>query len=61
MDQIDASKLAKDQREMLSGIQDFMTKAVEALQTRDLPRARILADEASLLADDLASAIKSAK
>lgn len=58
---IDASKLGTEQQEMLSGLKDFMTKAAEALQARDLPRAQVLADKASRLADDLALAVKNGK
>ena len=61
IDQIDPVRLAKEQREMLSGIQDFISKAVEALQAKDLPRAHMLADKASKLADDLAAALKTSK
>jgi hypothetical protein len=56
--QLDASKLGQEQREMLSGLLDFISKAVDALQARDVPRAQILADKASRLADDLVLAVK---
>ena len=55
---IDASKLSSDQHEMLSGLRDFISKANEALQAHDVPRAQMLADKASRLADDLAVAVK---
>lgn len=61
IEQIDPAKLAKEQREMFSGVQDFISKATEALQAKDVPRAQILADKASKLADDLALALKNAK
>ena len=59
--QVDPSKLGSGQQEMLSGIKDFITKAGEALRARDVPRAQVLADKASRLADDLALALKNAK
>ncbi len=59
--QIDSSKLGQQQLEMLSGLQDFISKAVGALQARDVPRAQILADKASRLADDLLLALKNSK
>ena len=59
IDQIDPSKLASEQRQTLSSVQDFVTKATEALRARDTARAKILADKASHLADDLALALKS--
>jgi hypothetical protein len=55
--QIDPAKLAGDQREIFTNIQDFLVKAEEALSAKDLPRARILADKASKLADDLTTAV----
>ena len=55
---IDATKLSSDQQEMLSGLRDFISKANEALQAHDVPRAQMLADKASRLADDLAVALK---
>ncbi len=42
-------------------VQDFVTKATEALRAKDTARAKILADKASHLADDLALALKGAK
>lgn len=59
--QTDASKLGQEQREMLSGLQDFISKAANALQARDVPRAQILAEKASRLADDLVQAQKNPK
>jgi hypothetical protein len=61
IDQIDASKLGAEQRQTLSSVQDFVSKATEALRTKDTARAKILADKASQLADDLALAVKGAK
>ena len=59
--QIDTTKLNGDQQEMLSGIRDFIAKANDALQAHDVPRAQVLADKASRLADDLAVAAKKAR
>jgi hypothetical protein len=59
--QVDPSKLGSGQQEMLSGLKDFITKAADALRARDVPRAQVLADKASRLADDLALALKNAK
>jgi hypothetical protein len=56
--QIDTTKLNSDQQEMLSGIRDFISKANDALQAHDVPRAQVLADKASRLADDLAVVMK---
>jgi hypothetical protein len=56
--QVDATKLTNDQQEMLSGLRDFISKANDALQAHDVPRAKVLADKASRLADDLAVAVK---
>src|SRR5262249_32532191 len=50
---IDPSKLNRDQREIYSGILDFIAKAKEAYQAKDMPRAQVLAEKASKLADDL--------
>ncbi len=61
MGQIDSSKLGNEQQEMLSGLKDFISKAGEALRARDVPRAQVLADKASRLADDLALAVKNGK
>jgi len=59
--QIDATKLNSDQQEMLSGLRDFISKANEALQAHDVPRAQMLADKASRLADDLTLAVKKSR
>lgn len=59
--QVDQSKLGSEQQEMLSGLKDFVSKAAEALRARDVPRAQVLADKASRLAEDLALALKNAK
>ena len=59
--QVDPSKLGSEQQEMLSGLKDFITKATEALRARDVPRAQVLSDKASRLAEDLALALKNAK
>jgi hypothetical protein len=58
IDRIDAAKLTRDQREILSSIRDFIDKAREASQAKDMPRAQVLAEKASKLADDLAAAVK---
>ena len=58
IDKIDAAKLSRDQREILSSIQDFVEKAKDASQTKDMSRAQVLAEKASKLADDLAAAVK---
>ena len=58
IDRIDAAKLTRDQREILSSIKDFIAKAKEASQAKDMPRAQVLAEKASKLADDLAAAVK---
>ena len=47
------ARASVDQQEMLSGLRDFISKANEALQAHDIPRAQMLADKASRLADDL--------
>jgi hypothetical protein len=59
--QIDATQLGQEQREMPSGLQDFISKAADALRVRDVPRAKLLADKASRLADDLLLAPKNPK
>jgi hypothetical protein len=61
IDQIDPSKLASEQRQTLSSVQDFVSKATEALRAKDTARAKILAEKASHLADDLALTLKSVK
>jgi len=55
VDRIEPSKLTRDQREIFSSIQDFLSKAREALRTRDVPQAQILAEKALRLADNLAT------
>jgi hypothetical protein len=59
--QADPSRLGSEQQEMLSGLKDFISKAGDALRARDVPRAQVLADKASRLAEDLALALKNAK
>ncbi len=61
IDQIDPSKLGSEQRQTLSSVQDFVSKATEALRGKDTARAKILADKASHLVDDLALALKNTK
>jgi hypothetical protein len=58
IDKIDAGKLSRDQREILLSIQDFVEKARDAYQAKDIPRAQVLAEKASKLAEDLAAAVK---
>jgi type IV secretory pathway VirB10-like protein len=50
---IDPSRLAREQQENYLTIQSFLSKAREALSTRDVQRAFTLADKAFLLADEL--------
>ena len=50
---IDPSRLAREQQENYLTIQSFLSKAREALSTRDVQRAFTLADKAYLLADEL--------
>jgi hypothetical protein len=50
---IDPSRLAREQQENYLTIQSFLTKAREALSSRDVQRAFTLADKAFLLADEL--------
>ena len=54
VDRIDPSKLTRDQRELLSSVQDFHSKARAALRIRDVRQAQILAEKALGLADNLA-------
>jgi hypothetical protein len=61
VDQIDQSKLGSEQRQTLSSVKDFVSKATEALRAKDTARAKILADKASQLIDDLALGLKNAK
>ena len=51
--QIDRQRLAKEQVETYSTIQNFLSSAKEALAARDFPRASNLADKAQILAEDL--------
>jgi hypothetical protein len=53
---IDPSRLVREQRENYLTIQSFLSKAKEALSTRDVQRAFTLADKAYLLADELSKA-----
>jgi hypothetical protein len=55
---IDQQTLAKDQREILSTIQNFLSKAKEALSLRDFSRAYNLADKAFVLAEELSGMIR---
>jgi hypothetical protein len=55
--QVDPARLVGDQREIFASVQDFLTKAEEAMAAKDLPRAQILADKARKLADDLVAAV----
>ncbi|HEU4439066.1 MAG TPA: hypothetical protein VFT36_07430 [Methylomirabilota bacterium] len=50
---IDPSRLAREQQENYLTIQSFLSKAREALSSRDMQRAFTLADKAFLLADEL--------
>lgn len=50
---IDRKTLAKDQQEIFSTIQSFITGARGALVSRDFLRASNLADKAHVLAEDL--------
>ncbi|HUM14669.1 MAG TPA: hypothetical protein VL086_03185 [Candidatus Nitrosotalea sp.] len=50
---IDPSKLAREQQENYLTIQSFLSKAREALSSRDVQRAFTLADKAFLLASEL--------
>jgi len=61
VDKIQPERLARDQREMLASVRDFMAKAHDALQARDLSRAQILVDKAARLADDLVVALKNSR
>jgi len=51
--QLDRKRLAKEQVETYSTIQNFLSNAKEALAARDFPRASNLADKAQILAEDL--------
>jgi hypothetical protein len=61
IDQIDPSKLGSEQRQTLSSVKDFVSKATEALRAKDTARAKILSDKASQLVDDLALGLKNTK
>ncbi|HUG38398.1 MAG TPA: hypothetical protein VML54_15680 [Candidatus Limnocylindrales bacterium] len=58
VERIEPARLVRAQREMLSSVQDFVAKAFEALHARDVPKAQILAEKASKLADELALALR---
>jgi len=51
--QVDQSKLAKDQQETYATVRSFIGNAKEALSAHDFVRANTLAEKAQLLADDL--------
>jgi len=50
---IDPGRLTTQQSETFSTIQTFLSKAKEALQQKDIPRALNLAEKAQALAQDL--------
>lgn len=56
--QIDRNRLAKEQQENYSTIQNFLTHAKEALAARDFPRASNLADKAQILAEELLRSVR---
>ena len=56
--QIDRKRLAKEQQETYSTIQNFLSNAKEALTARDFPRASNLADKAQILAEDLLRSVR---
>jgi uncharacterized protein with von Willebrand factor type A (vWA) domain len=56
--QIDRQRLAKEQVETYSTIQNFLSSAKEALAARDFPRASNLADKAQILAEDLLRSVR---
>lgn len=56
--QIDRKRLAKEQVETYSTIQNFLSNAREALTARDFPRASNLADKAQILAEDLLRSVR---
>jgi hypothetical protein len=56
--QIDRKRLAKEQQETYSTIQNFLSNAKEALAARDFPRASNLADKAQILAEDLLHSVR---
>jgi len=53
---LDLDRLGDEQRVIKASAQDFIDKAREALASRDLLRARALADKAAALASELAGA-----
>lgn len=53
VERINQRTLAKDQREILSTIHSFLTKAKEALSIKDFSRAYNLANKAFILAQEL--------
>lgn len=56
--QVDQSRLAKEQQETFSTIQNFLANAKEALAARDFPRASNLADKAQILAEELLGSVR---
>jgi hypothetical protein len=55
---VDTSRLTSQQSETFSTIQNFLSKAKEALQQKDMPRALNLAEKAQTLAQELPSSSK---
>jgi hypothetical protein len=55
IEQIDPARLDEDHRQMFASIQDYVSKAREAISNKDLPRAGVLSEKASTLADELAA------
>jgi len=51
--QIDQKKLAREQQDTFSTIQSFLSKAKEAMSSREFERAYNLADKAQLLAEEM--------
>jgi hypothetical protein len=58
VDAIGRDQVHGDQKQILATIQDFAAKARDALTARELLRAKALADKASTLAEEVASAGK---
>jgi len=56
--QIDRKRLAKEQVDTYSTIQNFLSNAKEALAALDFPRASNLADKAQILAEDLLRSVR---
>ena len=54
---LDRTKLGEQQEQSVQTIESFLSKAKEALSTRDLQRAYTLADKAYLLADELSKTL----